>query len=114
MRLFAGTEFDIPPRCDRCGQLEAECTCPPPTPALLPVSEQTAIVSSEKRKRGKVVTLVQGLPEEGNDLPRLLTQLKNCCGAGGTLKQGVIEIQGNQLATVMNKLREIGFNVRQR
>ena len=114
MRLFEGTEFDVPPRCDRCGALEEECTCPPPPPVLIPPSEQTAIVSSEKRKRGKRVTLVQGLPEEGNDLCSLLTQLKDFCGAGGTLKNGVIEIQGDQVAAIVKKLKEIGFSVQQR
>ena len=112
MRLFEGTEFDRPPRCERCGELEEECQCPPPPAPRIPPGEQTARVRIEKRKRGKVVTVVQGLPEVGNDLPALVTQLKNACGAGGTLKDGAIEIQGEHHERVSGLLREIGFKVK--
>lgn len=112
MRLFAGTPFDIPPTCDRCGELEQDCQCPPlPTPQIDP-QKQTAKLLTEKRKRGKVVTLVKGLPAEGNDLPALLTQLKSRCGAGGTIKDEQLEIQGDHLETVRSVLKEIGFRTR--
>lgn len=112
MRLFEGTQFDIPPRCERCGELEADCECPPPPPPQIPPEKQTARVAIEKRKKGKVVTAVQGLPAEGNDLPALLTKLKNACGAGGTLKGEVLEIQGRQLEKVKSVLTEIGYRVK--
>ena len=89
MRLFEGTPFDRPPRCDRCGELESACVCPPQPPPRIPPQQQTARLSVEKRKKGKVVTVVRGLPAEGNDLPALLTQLKTACGAGGTLSAGI-------------------------
>jgi len=114
MRLFEGTQFDVPPRCERCEELEADCKCPPPAPERIPPHEQTAVVSLEKRKRGKSVTLVSGLCPVGTDLAELLTQLKNSCGAGGTVKQDVLEIQGNQAEPIVSKLREIGFAVKQR
>ena len=112
MRLFAGTEFDIPPRCDRCNQLEEECTCPPEPPPRLDPAKQTARVRQEKRKRGKMVTVVEGLPAEGNDLPALLTQLKTTCGAGGTLKEDTLEIQGSHVERVCDCLVAIGYRVR--
>ena len=112
MRLFEGTEFDRPPRCERCGKLEADCACPPEPAPLIPPEKQTARLSIEKRKKGKVVTVVRGLPEEGNDLPALLTQLKNTCGAGGSLKEGELEIQGRQLDRVREALQKIGFKVK--
>lgn len=112
MRLFEGTEFDRPPRCGDCGQLEVDCQCPPPPPVRLLPEEQTARVSIEKRKKGKTVTMIRGLPAEGNDLPELLTQLKNACGAGGTLKDDVIEIQGKQSERVKQVLLQIGFKVK--
>ena len=111
-RLFAGTPFDRPPRCDTCGQLETECTCPPAAAPLLPPARQTARLAVEKRKKGKVVTVVRGLPVEGNDLPALLSQLKTACGAGGTLKEDVLEIQGNHLERIRDCLLEIGFKVK--
>ena len=112
MRLFEGTPFDRPPRCEQCGQLEADCQCPPAPPPRVPPGEQTARLSVEKRKKGKVVTVVRGLSSEGNDLAELLTQLKTACGAGGTLKEGDLEIQGNHLDRVRQLLRTIGYRVK--
>jgi len=111
-RLFAGTPFDRPPRCERCGELESECQCPPPPKPMIPPEKQTAVLAVEKRKKGKIVTVVRGLPEEGNDLPALLAQLKTACGAGGTLKDELLEIQGNHLERVRELLRTIGYRVR--
>src|SRR5258708_18495761 len=69
-RLFAGTPFDRPPTCDRCGKLESECACPPLVvePVRLAPETQTARLKLERRPKGKVVTVVGGLDPEGNDL----------------------------------------------
>jgi len=112
MRLFEGTPFDRLPRCERCGELEAECACPPQTRPRTPPGKQTARLSLEKRKRGKVVTVIRGLAEAENDLPELLTRLQSTCGAGGTLRDGVLEIQGNQLNRVREALQAIGYRVK--
>jgi translation initiation factor 1 len=68
-------------------------------------------VAVEKRKRGKTVTVVRGLAPEADTLADLLTQLKNLCGAGGTLKQGDLEIQGSHLQRVRDALRDRGYRV---
>jgi translation initiation factor 1 len=109
MRLFEGTRFDRPPRCDRCGQLEADCRCPP---ERMPPGKQTARLSIEKRKKGKHVTIIRGLAAEDNDLPALLTQLKTTCGAGGTISDDGLEIQGEQLERVRDLLSRIGYRVK--
>src|SRR4051795_10565357 len=98
-RLFAGTPWDRPPTCESCGKLEAECVCPPiaPEPLRLPPESQTARLQVEKRAKGKVVTVVSGLDPEGNDLSTLASTLKSRCGAGGTVKDGQIELQGDCL-----------------
>lgn len=111
MRLFEGTEFDVPPRCDRCGELEADCQCGPPPKEYRPAQELTVVVRLEKRKRGKMMTVVTGLTADDWNLSELVTALKNHCGAGGTLKGDEIEIQGDQIARVKDKLGGIGFNV---
>jgi translation initiation factor 1 len=97
MRLFHGTPFDRPPVCERCGSLETDCRCPPvvETRRKIPPAGQTARLSVEKRRKGKVVTVVRGLSGEDNDLPALLTRLKSACGAGGTLDGEALEIQGD-------------------
>jgi len=109
MRLFAGTPFDRPPQCDRCGLLEADCRCPPPPAPRLPPDRQTARLAIERRKKGKVVTVIRGLPTVGNDLDELLTRLKSRCGAGGTIKDECLEIQGEHLDRIRELLAELGY-----
>ncbi len=113
-RLFAGTPFDRPPTCERCGQLESACSCPPPAiePVRIPPDTQTARLRVEKRPKGKVVTAVAGLDPEGNDLADLAARLKSRCGAGGTVKDGVIELQGDHLGAAEAALKAIGYKVR--
>jgi translation initiation factor 1 len=115
MGLFAGTKWDRPPHCDRCGEPETICRCPPlPTPASprIPPQQQTARLAIENRKRGKSVTVVKGLSPAGNDLADLLTQLKTACGAGGTIKDDSLEIQGEHLDRVRTLLSTIGYKTK--
>ena len=109
MRLFAGTKFDVPPKCDRCGKEESECQCPPSRPPGKDPAKQTARFASEKRKNGRVVTVIRGLLASDNDFPSLLTKLKTTCGAGGTTEGDTIEIQGDHVEKLERVLREIGF-----
>jgi translation initiation factor 1 len=83
-----------------------------PSRALVPPNQQTARLSVERRKKGKLVTLVRGLAAEANDLPALLTRLKNDCGAGGTLDGATLELQGDQLARLRGLLSALGYRVR--
>ncbi|MCP4293072.1 MAG: stress response translation initiation inhibitor YciH [bacterium] len=72
-----------------------------PQPAgdgVVRVSRQT------KGRKGKGVTLVTGVPLEGPDLKDLAKTLKQRCGSGGTVKNGVIEIQGDHRDTVVMAL----------
>ncbi len=115
VRLFAGTPWDQPLRCERCGELEAACQCPAPTsatPPRVPPQQQTARLSIENHKRGKSVTVVRGLAAGDNDLAELLTRLKAACGAGGTIKEDSIEIQGQHLVRVRSLLVELGYKTR--
>ena len=113
MRLFAGTEFDIPPRCERCEELETDCQCPPladPAPTRTAPEKQTARIQIEKRKKGKQVTVVRGLDEL--DLPDVLGKLKDMCGAGGTIKEQTIEIQGQHAERVRLLLKQLGYRIK--
>ena len=110
-RLFAGTPWDKPPACERCGKLESECACPPvevETVRLAPES-QTARLRREKRAKGKVVTVVEGLDPVGNDLTDLASRLKSRIGAGGTAKDGRVELQGDHLDAAEAALRAFGY-----
>ncbi len=112
-RLFAGTPFDIPPRCDRCGKLEEECQCPPEaeTKTFLSPQSQTAKVRSERRKHKRVMTVVVGLDPDETDLKDLLSRLQSACGAGGSVQDGQIEIQGDHADRVTAELKRIGFRI---
>ena len=111
--LFADTEWELPPsRCEICGELEAECVCPPPPQTYAAPQTQTARLAIEKRKRGKQMTVVRGLAAAENDLPALLTRLKTHCGAGGAVKDDLIEIQGNHLNRIRDALAAMGYQVR--
>jgi len=113
--LLAGTVFDRPPHCERCDLPEDDCKCLPlepeirgyPTPAT-----QTAVLSVEKRKRGKMVTVVRGLSADDNDLPGLLAKLKTHCGAGGTLQDDSLEIQGKHMERLRKELNRIGYKTK--
>lgn len=113
-RLFAGTPWDRPPTCERCGKLESECTCPPQVaaPVRLAPESQTARLRLEKRPRGKVVTIVANLDPDGNDLASLAAQLKTRCGTGGTVKDGLVELQGDHVATAEGVLKSLGYKTR--
>jgi translation initiation factor 1 len=78
----------------------------------LPPEKQTAKLSMEKRAKGKMVTVVRGLSHEHNDLEELLRQLKSHCGAGGTLKDDELEIQGDQREKVREKLQSLRYKVK--
>jgi translation initiation factor 1 len=95
MRLFAGTQFNRPLKCERCGALESECLCPRQPSPPKSGSQQIARLNKEKRPKGKIVTVIRGLADVG--LNGLLSHLKAACGAGGTLKDGVLEIQGDHV-----------------
>lgn len=114
MGLLAGTIFDRAPRCEKCDLPETECRCPAEMIKVnvAPPERQTARLSLEKRKKGKMVTLIKGLAATDNDLPALLTLLKNRCGAGGTLSDEGIELQGDQLNTVEKTLVQLRYKVR--
>jgi translation initiation factor 1 len=110
-RLFAGTPWDRPPTCERCGKPEPQCTCPPPVgqPVRVDPASQTARLRVEKRSRGKLVTLVTNLDPAGNDLPALAARLKSKCGTGGTVKDAAIELQGDHVATAEDVLKGLGY-----
>ena len=114
MRLLAGTIFDRQPHCERCERPESECQCPPETtqPTVAASKRQTVRMSIEKRKKGKLVTVIRGLAATDHDLPALLTQLKNACGAGGSIDGDLIELQGDQIERLKKSLGQWGYTVR--
>jgi len=95
-------------RCGQCGAFLSACSCTVASPSP---QSQTALVRTE-RKRGHLVTTVQGLAHTQPEFKALCQQLKAHCGTGGTFKDSVIEIQGDQLLKIKPYLQKLGYRVR--
>jgi translation initiation factor 1 len=97
--------------CPVCRQTQAACVCKAaPRPA---VGDGIVRVSRETKGRGgKAVTLVCGLPRDDAALAALGKRLRSACGAGGTQKDGVIEVQGDHADRLVALLQAEGFRVK--
>jgi translation initiation factor 1 len=108
--LFDGTPLERPVTCEVCEQPLSQCACPRgATGAVLLPKDQPARVGREKRRKGKVVTVITGLNPVASDLDAILTQLKSTCAAGGTISGGRIEIQGDHRERAVSFLRGLGY-----
>tara|TARA_B110000263_G_scaffold198997_1_gene177958 strand:+ start:112 stop:477 length:366 start_codon:yes stop_codon:yes gene_type:complete len=65
-----------------------------------------------KGRKGKGVTIVTGVPVHGNKLEDLGRELKGLCGAGGTIKDSTIEIQGDHRDRIVTALEKKGWVVK--
>ena len=93
--------------CPVCRKPSSACECgkkkaPPAGDGIVRVSRET------KGRNGKGVTLVKGLPLDADALAALGKQLKTACGSGGTVKDGVIEVQGDHCERVIELLKAKG------
>ncbi len=111
MGLFDGTPLENLVVCSQCGLSTKECKCPPGAEPAVPPTRQQLKVTLEKRRRGKTVTVVSGFQGGPEDLQRLLTELKNSCGAGGTVTEQTLEIQGDQQARISKALMDKGYSM---
>jgi translation initiation factor 1 len=79
----------------------------------LPPQQQTIYLHRESKGRGgKAVTLIKGLVLSEGDLSALAKKLKQTCGSGGTVKDGVIEIQGEHREKIADALAKLGYKVK--
>jgi translation initiation factor 1 len=98
--------------CPECRQPLAQCVCKAAAKAR-PAGDGIARVSRETKGRGgKSVTVVKGLALDDDALAVLGKQLRTACGSGGTVKDGVIEIQGDHGERVMEALKKAGHSAK--
>ena len=74
---------------------------------MVRVSRQT------KGRKGSGVSLITGVPLGEAELKKLAKQLKKTCGSGGTIKNGVIEIQGDHRVILVKTLINLGYKTKQ-
>jgi translation initiation factor 1 len=93
--------------CPGCRRPKPDCVC---ADQSRPRSGSGIIVSREtKGRKGAGATLIAGLPLSDADLKMLAKNLKTRCGVGGSVKDGVIELQGDQRDKVLDLLEQQGF-----
>ena len=87
---------------------------PPSAPSspIVPDDGVVRLFRDRSQRGGKVVTVVRGLRERGPALERLAGELKRICGAGGTVKDGRIEVQGDHRERVAEWLRARAYTVK--
>lgn len=96
--------------CPDCDQPLASCICKQQAVAL---GDGIVRIRRETKGRGgKTVTTITGLSLSEPELKELVTALKRRCGTGGTLKDQVIEIQGEHVELLMAELSKRGFTVK--
>jgi translation initiation factor 1 len=81
-------------------------------PALLPAQQTAFLHRASKGRGGKVVTLIKNLHLSPDDSKTLAKHLKQTCGSGGTVKDGVIEIQGDHRETIAVALQRLGYKTK--
>jgi translation initiation factor 1 len=98
--------------CPECRQAIAACVCKA-VGAKLPVGDGVARVTRETKGRGgKSVTIVKGLALDPPALTLLGKQLRTACGSGGTVKDGMIEVQGDHCEQVIETLKKYGHRAK--
>jgi translation initiation factor 1 len=98
--------------CPACRQALAQCTCKQ-SQKLVSSGDGIARISRETKGRGgKAVTVIKGLPLNADELAALGKQLRAACGSGGTVKDGVIEVQGDHADRLVEMLTSKGFRTK--
>ena len=99
--------------CPGCGRGIALCACGANSKAAVAGDGVVRVSRQTKGRGGKAVTLVKGLALDGAALAVLGKQLRTACGAGGTVKEGVIEVQGDHCELILAALKKQGFSAKQ-
>jgi translation initiation factor 1 len=108
-RLVYSTDFGSV--CLECQKPKTTCACSELAKKKILGNGNVKIKKETKGRGGKTVTIISGLALNQEQLKALLKDLKKLSGSGGTLKAGVIEIQGDQVDKLNNYLKIKGYKV---
>lgn len=117
MGLFDGTPLESLVQCTTCGAPVKECCCQFPhiggaeEERDLDPTVQRISLKTERRARGKLVTVIKGVKGTPRQLQALLKSLKDQCGSGGTVADGVLELQGDQVERLRKWMGDQGYRI---
>jgi translation initiation factor 1 len=95
----------MPEICPICGLPKSICVC-----KTISREQQRIKVKLETRKWGRPVTIIEGLDGDKNELEQLARKLKSLCASGGTVKNGIILLQGDHRDKVKEVLLSMGHS----
>jgi translation initiation factor 1 len=102
--------------CPSCGNPATNCTCKKKKTAKkqskYPDDGIVRIRREVKGRKGKTVTTVSDIPLNDTKLKQFAKTLKRKCGTGGTVKDGIIIIQGDHRETLLNEIKQQGYTVK--
>lgn len=98
--------------CPTCGWPVKQCRCSKSLDQPVPDRIVARLRLETARRRGKTVTVVEGLPRNQGFLKDLAKELKKACGTGGTVSEDRVEIQGDQRDRLREVLRAKGWTVK--
>ena len=90
--------------CPKCGLPRELCIC-----ETIAKEGQRIKIKTEKRKFGKLTTVIEGISHKEIDLKDLAKKLKSKFACGGTVKGDVIELQGDHKHNIKEELIKLGF-----
>ena len=102
--------------CPKCNKPQARCVCGKKSAS--PVKKLTSkdgvirIQREKQGRKGKTVSAIYGLPLPPDELAALARSLKQRCGTGGTVKDGIIIIQGDHRNVLLQELQGQGYNAK--
>ena len=94
--------------CPKCGLPPELCVC-----ETIAKEAQKIRVRTEKKRYGKLITIVEGIDEKDINVKSLAKKLKSELACGGTVKNGTIELQGNHKSRIKSILIKSGFQENQ-
>jgi len=104
--------------CTECGKPVSACSCKKKKsikaeqPTGYPNDGTIRIQREVKGRKGKIVTAVFGVTLENEELQKFAKTLKRRCGAGGSVKDGVIVIQGDHRQTLLDEIKKHGYTAK--
>lgn len=99
-------------KCPSCNKEMRKCSCKKKGASNVKNDGVVRIMKQTKGKKGAGVSVITGLALDGAELKKLAKDLKKKCGTGGTIKDGMIEIQGDKRDLLKAELEKMGIKAK--